>query len=56
MYVVSSRIEANGTAAPPPGFPGGFAPPAGFPGAAGFAPPPGFPGAPPPGFNPPPRR
>ncbi|KAI1085574.1 Sm-like ribonucleoprotein [Whalleya microplaca] len=40
----------------PPNFPGGF-PPAGFPaGAPGL--PPGFPpgGAPPPGFNPPPRR
>ncbi|KAK4132362.1 Sm-like ribonucleoprotein [Trichocladium antarcticum] len=40
----------------PPGFGGGFPPPAGFPGAPGF--PPGFPpgGAPPSGFNPPPRR
>ncbi|KAH6854164.1 small nuclear ribonucleoprotein [Chaetomium sp. MPI-CAGE-AT-0009] len=41
---------------PPPGFGGAFPPPAGFPGAPGF--PPGFPpgGAPPSGFNPPPRR
>ncbi|KAK3694344.1 small nuclear ribonucleoprotein [Podospora appendiculata] len=39
---------------PPPGFPGAFPPAAGF-GAPGF--PPAFPpGAPPPGFNPPPRR
>ncbi|KAL2137039.1 hypothetical protein VTI74DRAFT_10515 [Chaetomium olivicolor] len=40
----------------PPGFGGAFPPPAGFPGAPGF--PPGFPpgGAPPSGFNPPPRR
>ncbi|ORY66516.1 uncharacterized protein BCR38DRAFT_430534 [Pseudomassariella vexata] len=48
-----------GRGGPPPGFPGGPAgfPPAGFPGAPGsFQPPPGFPGAPPPGFNPPPRR
>ncbi|KAK4190569.1 small nuclear ribonucleoprotein [Podospora australis] len=54
-------------APPPPGFPGrggpappgfgGAFPPPGFPGAPGFAPP-GFPpgGAPPSGFNPPPRR
>ncbi|KAH6619476.1 small nuclear ribonucleoprotein [Chaetomium sp. MPI-SDFR-AT-0129] len=41
---------------PPPGFGGAFPPSAGFPGAPGF--PPGFPpgGAPPSGFNPPPRR
>lgn len=56
LSVAHCSFPSDLTIAPPPGFGGAFPPP-GFPGAApGF--PPGFPpgGAPPSGFNPPPRR